>query len=130
MAETVYRCEVCGAAFQTMTDHNVHKEKRHPVVPTKPRIEVVRQNDGRDLVLYDGLVVGQIRVEQDVRLDSGGRRVGLNYRGIVVGSSWYWEEGEDPARHLDAHASMTSDWRFKNDAEYDDWVNGDLPEEA
>lgn len=116
-----HQCKQCDASFDTMTDHNIHVEKRHPVVPVKPRIEVVRQNDGRDLLLYDGVVVGLIEQQSDdtrptLDPDQDRRHVTMRIRQIS-------------APQLYANIGI-SGIRFDTEAEYDAWINDEHPEDA
>jgi hypothetical protein len=94
---------------------------------TKPKIEVVRQNDGRDLLLYDGIVIGLITVVRDeVKFDTE-RRIGLACQALSYGD---FKERVAGGNSLDASIGGRSSHRFKDEAEYDAWINDDHPEEG
>jgi hypothetical protein len=80
-----------------------------------PRPEIITQADGRDLIVYDGIVVGEIELRHDA-LDGEHRR-------IVFGVHPINHSGK--GRTLHTSFVLHGGIRFSSEAEYDAWINKD-----
>jgi hypothetical protein len=91
--------------------------------PKPPRPEIVHQPDGRDLIYFDGEIIGVLEIVKDVK-DEGHRRIDYTVRSIGHSAIF----GERTQRSLRTSLARKSGVRFLSEKDYDAWINdGDKP---